>query len=482
MGRAHVASWAEVETVLAAELVSGNDDPRAQRGRTVRGGRSRRYPSRPDRGGCGCGPTPATSPGSWPGSRSSPRSSSRSAPNASPRSGGCWTASREDDWTDAIDMDGAQVAVADYRPVWWPAKTFLLIRRVRLDISQVSADPALTAPPHPAPRPTRPPPGRARRRGRDLRLLVHPHQPRRVHTGQSRRRSSTGTDTAPASKTCSATANTAPRSATSPPAIPRSTPPGCGARCWPPAMAAWLHQLTATARPDRTALRLGRPRRQSHDRHPPPPADPRPRPPRSPGRTSNPAPTTRPRPARRDPRPTPETPHTALTTRPPTAPTQEPRNREPGATPGPPACPHTTKPAPPHDSRNPKINSADYSRIRVRAIYTRYPKNFVIQPPVLVGHSGPIPLEVRVRLPKTRAVEVLPVIVDRNRLTVPSDDGICLYMPPDGVRWRHQVENEWHRLLLRDGDRVPVYELIPWTVVIVNVLSLGSTSLGEVEG
>lgn len=38
-------------------------------------------------------------------------------------------------------MDGVQVAVADYRPVWWPAKTFLLIRRVRLDISQVSADP-----------------------------------------------------------------------------------------------------------------------------------------------------------------------------------------------------------------------------------------------------------------------------------------------------------------------------------------------------
>jgi hypothetical protein len=29
VGRAHVASWAEVETVLAAELLSGNDDPRA---------------------------------------------------------------------------------------------------------------------------------------------------------------------------------------------------------------------------------------------------------------------------------------------------------------------------------------------------------------------------------------------------------------------------------------------------------------------
>src|SRR3954470_10324203 len=46
-------------------------------------------------------------------------------------------------WTDAIDMTGAQVAVADYCPNWWPAATRLLIRRVRLDVAagQVSADP-----------------------------------------------------------------------------------------------------------------------------------------------------------------------------------------------------------------------------------------------------------------------------------------------------------------------------------------------------
>jgi hypothetical protein len=49
----------------------------------------------------------------------------------------------EADWTDAIDMAGAQVAVADYCPNWWPAATRLLIRRVRLDVpaGQVSADP-----------------------------------------------------------------------------------------------------------------------------------------------------------------------------------------------------------------------------------------------------------------------------------------------------------------------------------------------------
>jgi hypothetical protein len=40
-------------------------------------------------------------------------------------------------------MPGAQVAVADYTPNWWPAATRLLIRRVRLDVAagQVSADP-----------------------------------------------------------------------------------------------------------------------------------------------------------------------------------------------------------------------------------------------------------------------------------------------------------------------------------------------------
>jgi hypothetical protein len=48
-----------------------------------------------------------------------------------------------DGWTDAIDMTGAQVAVAQYCPNWWPAATRLLIRRVRLDLDhgQVSTDP-----------------------------------------------------------------------------------------------------------------------------------------------------------------------------------------------------------------------------------------------------------------------------------------------------------------------------------------------------
>jgi hypothetical protein len=51
-------------------------------------------------------------------------------------------AGTETDWIDAIDMAGAQVTVADYTPGWWPADTWLLIRRVRLDpATQLSTDP-----------------------------------------------------------------------------------------------------------------------------------------------------------------------------------------------------------------------------------------------------------------------------------------------------------------------------------------------------
>ena len=143
VGRPHVATWAETATVLAADLMSGRDDPRghAAGAAAPRAGRA----ARPQRGagGSGCAPTPATSPGSWPAPRCSPRSSS---PSARERIAPLWRildGVAETDWTDAIDMTNAQVAVAEYCPDWWPAATRLLIRRVRLDVSagQVSADP-----------------------------------------------------------------------------------------------------------------------------------------------------------------------------------------------------------------------------------------------------------------------------------------------------------------------------------------------------
>jgi Transposase DDE domain group 1 len=137
-GRPHVATWAE--TVLAAELVSGNDDPRAGAAmllrralaalpQQARGGRVR---LRAD-AGYFAGELARVAFFAGVGFAIGAK---RIAP--------LWrllAGIQESDWVDAIDMEGAQVAIADYRPDWWPAKTFLLIRRVRLDITQVSADP-----------------------------------------------------------------------------------------------------------------------------------------------------------------------------------------------------------------------------------------------------------------------------------------------------------------------------------------------------
>ena len=144
VGRPHVATWAETATVLAADLMAGNDDPASARRRTAGPGARGAAAPRRGPGGSGCAPTPATSPASWPAPRCARGvefaiGARRIAP--------LWRildGLAETDWTDAIDMTGAQVAVAAYCPDWWPAATRLLIRRVRLDVDagQVSADPA----------------------------------------------------------------------------------------------------------------------------------------------------------------------------------------------------------------------------------------------------------------------------------------------------------------------------------------------------
>jgi hypothetical protein len=141
VGRPHVATWAETETVLAADLGDGTDDPRA-----TAPGLLRRA--------LGCLPAAARRSG-----RVAMRADAgyfagqlaRAAHDA--RIGFAIGAKRiaplwrllaglaDDAWHDAIDMDNAQVAVAQYGPDWWPASTRLLIRRVALDPEQISADP-----------------------------------------------------------------------------------------------------------------------------------------------------------------------------------------------------------------------------------------------------------------------------------------------------------------------------------------------------
>jgi hypothetical protein len=141
VGRPHVATWADTATVLAADLLAGNEDPRrdapqllrralAALPAAARGGRIR---MRAD-AGYFAGQL----------ARAALFADIEFAIGAR-RIAPLWRlldGIAEADWTDAIDMPAAQVAVADYCPNWWPASTRLLIRRVRLDVAagQVSAD------------------------------------------------------------------------------------------------------------------------------------------------------------------------------------------------------------------------------------------------------------------------------------------------------------------------------------------------------
>jgi hypothetical protein len=139
-GRPHVATWAQTAMVLAADLMAGDQDPRGHAadllGRALAAlpapARAGRILLRADAGYFAGGLA-----------RAALMAGVEFAIGAK-RIAPLWRilgGVTEDDWVDAIDMDAAQVAVADYSPDWWPSATRLLIRRVRLTVDQISADP-----------------------------------------------------------------------------------------------------------------------------------------------------------------------------------------------------------------------------------------------------------------------------------------------------------------------------------------------------
>jgi len=139
-GRPHVATWAETATALAADLMAGDEDPRGHAagllGRALAAlpaaVRAGRVLLRADAGYF----AGALARAALMAGVEFAIGAKRIAPLWRILSGVA-----EGDWVDAVDMDGAQVAVADYCPNWWPSATRLLIRRVRLSPDQVSADP-----------------------------------------------------------------------------------------------------------------------------------------------------------------------------------------------------------------------------------------------------------------------------------------------------------------------------------------------------
>jgi Transposase DDE domain len=139
-GRPHVAAWAETEIVLAADLGSGTDDPRASAPALLR----RALASLPAAARASGRVGLRADAGYFAGALARAAHGEHIAfAIGARRIAPLWrllAGIAGDDWHDAIGMANAQVAVAQYCPDWWPANTALLIRRVRLDPGQVSAD------------------------------------------------------------------------------------------------------------------------------------------------------------------------------------------------------------------------------------------------------------------------------------------------------------------------------------------------------
>jgi hypothetical protein len=139
-GRPHVATWAQTATVLAADLMAGNEDPRPHAPELL----NRALAALPAAARAGRVRLRADA-GYFAGAlaRAALFAEVEFAIGAR-RIAPLWRildGVTDEDWVDALDMAGAQVAVAEYCPNWWPATTRLLIRRVALASDRVSADP-----------------------------------------------------------------------------------------------------------------------------------------------------------------------------------------------------------------------------------------------------------------------------------------------------------------------------------------------------
>jgi Transposase DDE domain group 1 len=141
VGRPHLATWAEAETVLAADLGDGTDDPRATAPDLLR----RALAALPAAARQSGRVALRADAGYFAGALARAAHDARIGfAIGAKRIAPLWrllAGIADHDWHDAIEMGNAQVAVAQYCPDWWPANTRLLIRRVALDPAQVSADP-----------------------------------------------------------------------------------------------------------------------------------------------------------------------------------------------------------------------------------------------------------------------------------------------------------------------------------------------------
>ncbi len=138
-GRMHLASWAQAELPLAADLIAGNDDVRPRAGDLL----ARALKVLPPQV---CGrPRVRADAGYFDATLA--RAADAAGCDfaiAAKRNQAVWRASAaipDSDWRDAHDMPGGQVAACGYAPAGWPPGSYTIVRRVKIDVERLSADP-----------------------------------------------------------------------------------------------------------------------------------------------------------------------------------------------------------------------------------------------------------------------------------------------------------------------------------------------------
>ena len=136
--RLDIVFWAELGVPVAADLLSGNDDPRASAVGLLRRGLA----GLPE----GVGKVRVRMDAGYFAGEIARECLFRGIQFAigAKRNQAVWRAATtipDHAWVPAIGMEHAEVAVCDYVPDWWPADTVCLVRRVRIPVEAVSADP-----------------------------------------------------------------------------------------------------------------------------------------------------------------------------------------------------------------------------------------------------------------------------------------------------------------------------------------------------
>jgi hypothetical protein len=144
-GRPHLATWAGTGLTLAADLLTGVQDVRAHSSALL----SRAVAALPTdvREGFGDDQRPVVRADAGYFAAELAHTALGLGCDfaiAARRNPALWRAAAcvgEQEWSPAIGMTGAQVAVVDYSPAGWPPHSYTIIRRVRVDAAEISTDP-----------------------------------------------------------------------------------------------------------------------------------------------------------------------------------------------------------------------------------------------------------------------------------------------------------------------------------------------------